>query len=88
VIDPRIQTMQLTLDVSGMGGSAVRWFLSDPSGGSAWSGRTEATGVHQSPVLEADGGQWQLHVTSEGGPARYSVEWNGWLAGESAPASP
>jgi hypothetical protein len=76
-VDPRIQTMQLTINITGMGGNAVRWFLSNPSGQSMWSGRTDAVGVQQSETIDANGGEWQLHLTSEGGPARYVLDWTG-----------
>ena len=76
-IDPRVSSMQFTMQIEDISGGALRWFVQDPTGQSVWSGREEAPGTFQTGQLSATGGRWRVNVISEADHAVYQLDWTG-----------
>jgi hypothetical protein len=74
-VDPRIKSMEFTVQVTDISGGAVRWFVQDPAGQSRWSGREETPGIFSSDAMPGSGGQWTINLISEADALTYSVEW-------------
>jgi hypothetical protein len=74
-VDPRIKSMQFTLQLSDVGGGALRWFVQDPTGQSRWSGREEQPGTYTSDPIGGFGGKWTVNVISEADRATYELDW-------------
>ena len=81
-VDPRIDSMVFRLVIHEVTGGALRYFVLDPNGESAWSGRGEVAGVYESDRIEAIGGQWTVNLISEAGGAQYVLEWHASTNGE------
>lgn len=85
-VDPRIKSMQFTIDIRQISGGAVRWFVQDPTAQSRWSGREEAPGILKSGPMPGVGGQWTFHVISEADQLDYRFDWRSLDPGPSGPA--
>lgn len=79
--DPRIETMRFRLQVNAIAGGALRYFVQDPTGQSAWSGRAETTGWYESEPIAAVGGQWTVNLISEADEVSYRLDWFAATAG-------
>lgn len=80
-IDPRIEEMHFAITITSLDNGAVRWYVEDPTGRSAWSGRTDTPGTHDSYFSGGIyGGQWTIHVVSEANQAGYEFDWTGWTS--------
>ncbi len=80
-VDPRITSMQFRLQVTSVAGGSLRYFVEDPSGGSAWSGRQEVAGLNESAEIASIGGRWTINIFGEADRAEYQLEWIGQAPG-------
>lgn len=89
-VDPRIESMVFSLVIDDVSGGALRYFVVDPNGGSAWSGRREFAGAYESERIESRSGQWMVNLISDADQAQYVLEWDASTGGDAstAPAAP
>jgi hypothetical protein len=44
-VDPRVNSMMFSLQITDISGGELRWFIQDPAAESQWSGRREVPGT-------------------------------------------